>query len=230
MHEDAGLINIDGRAPRAAGAHRRNIIYRKSGWSRMARAAAAWTRRWALLLLSRATRAAAWTAVTARRAPCLPLAWRWRRGRGRAQLGARGGRVAAVAGASAAGVRGERRERWRGRRDGATRAVLAACLAVLASRRWALPLLARVASDASGNVGGLWRPGDTGPSERGSMHQGARLEACMHQGASSRERCPRHDPSCRLAIEAGSAATSSSRLRSHTPPPGQPHPYVRWTI
>ena len=66
---------------------------------------------------------------------------------------------------------------------------------------------------------------DTGPSERGSMHQGARLEACKHQRASSRERCPRHDPSCRLAIEDGSAAISSSRLRSHIPPPGQSHPY-----
>jgi len=35
-----------------------------------------------------------------------------------------------------------------------------------------------------------------------------------------------HGPSCRLAIEDGSAPISSaSRLRSHTLPPGQPHPY-----
>ena len=59
---------------------------------------------------------------------------------------------------------------------------------------------------------------DAGPSERGGMPQGGRLEACKHQGASSRELCPRHGPSCRLAIEDGSAPISSPRL--------QPHPHT----
>ena len=79
------------------------------------------------------------------------------------------------------------------------------------------------------HVGRCWREEsmrcfvDTGPSERGGMPRGGRLEACKHQGASSRELCPRHGPPCRLAIEDGSAPISSSRLRSHTLPPGQPH-------
>ena len=60
---------------------------------------------------------------------------------------------------------------------------------------------------------------DTGPSERGGMPRGGRLEACKHQGASSRAR---HGPLCRLAIVyrgRGSAPISSSRHRSRTLPP-----------
>ena len=89
------------------------------------------------------------------------------------------------------------------------------------------------------HVGRCWRELERKACDSLSTRDQANAAACpkvvdlRHASIEEHHRAscvPRHGPSCRLAIEDGSAPISSSRRRSHTLPPGQPHPYVRWTI